>query len=95
MGCPIGDIDCNGDNGGNVTVPDLVIIAPLQETYVQNDEIILSLSIPSENNYFGNTVDIFQETQDANPLVSFSSNQPYNFTYSKFVELNPLDESNN
>ena len=23
------------------------------------------------------------------------SNQPYNFTYSKFVELNPLDENNN
>lgn len=71
-GCP-GEEDCN-DLASDITVPDLVTIIPLQETYQKNDEIILSLTIPSENNYFGNTVDLFQETGDLNPLIYGDNN---------------------
>jgi len=75
MGCP-GEEDCN-DLGSDVTVPNLAAITPLQDSYQQGDEITLSLSIPSENNYFGNTIDIFEQTQDSNPLLSFSSDHPF------------------
>ncbi|MGB0186515.1 MAG: hypothetical protein ACPF88_06220 [Flavobacteriaceae bacterium] len=67
MGCP-GEEDCN-DLASNARIPDLVTISPLKTTYKQGDEIILSLTIPSENNYFGTTVDIFKATGDNNPLA--------------------------
>lgn len=71
-GCP-GQEDCD-DLASDITVPNLAIITPLQEVYQQGDEIILSLIIPSENNYFGNTIDIFQETGDENPLIFGDNN---------------------
>jgi hypothetical protein len=38
----------------------LSTITPLQSTYSIGDEVLFSLSVPSENNYFGNVLDIRQ-----------------------------------
>ena len=75
MGCP-GEEDCN-DLAYDVTVPNLAAITPLKALYEKDETITFSLIVPSENNYFGTTVDIFQQTQDRAPLFSFSSRQPF------------------
>ncbi len=61
----IGEEDCD-DIGRTAVVENLITITPLKPIYQQGEEIIYSLVIPSQNNYFGNPVDIFQQTNVIN-----------------------------
>jgi hypothetical protein len=62
-GCP-DENDCNDImTGGIAEVPGLVTIEPLQETYQKSDELILRCSVPAVNNYFGEEINLHEETQ--------------------------------
>jgi len=61
----------------------LMIVSPFQETYDQGDTITLKLNIPSVNNYFGNEIDLFLETE---------GETPYFFDY--FLQINENTEEN-
>lgn len=60
--CPdIGEEVCDGTEG-SATIPDLITITPLKQVYNQGEEISYRLLIPSENNYFGNPINLHQKT---------------------------------
>jgi hypothetical protein len=61
-GCP-GEEDCF-DLGSTTRENDLINLLPEQTEYNQGDLVILSLNLPSTNSYFGNELDLFQETGD-------------------------------
>lgn len=63
---PGGEKLCTG-MGGDVITNNLIIMTPLQATYLQGDIITVKINIPSKNNYFGSAqIDIFAQTQDYN-----------------------------
>ncbi len=49
----------------------LVTISPLQNSYSAGDTITLSASIPATNNFFGETVNLLEETGDETGLLKF------------------------
>ncbi|MFV1884959.1 MAG: hypothetical protein ACMZ7B_10760 [Balneola sp.] len=51
----------------------LVTITPLQTSYSPGDKIILSASIPANNNYFGESVNILEESGDETGLLQLIS----------------------
>ena len=57
----IGEEDCD-DIGRIAVVENLITITPLKTTYQQGEEVIFKLDVPSQNSYFGNPVDIYQQT---------------------------------
>jgi hypothetical protein len=57
----IGEEDCDYIDRTAV-VENLITITFLNPTYQQGEEVIYGLIIPSQNNYFGNSVDIYQQT---------------------------------
>jgi hypothetical protein len=60
--CPsIGEEVCDSTEA-SANIPDLITIIPLKQTYSQGEEITYKLVIPSENNYFGNPVNLYQKT---------------------------------
>ncbi len=60
--CP-GEEDCF-DMGSTIRVNDLIQLTPEQTEYNQGDVVTLSLTIPATNSYFGNELNLFQETAD-------------------------------
>jgi len=60
--CP-GEEDCF-DMGSTTRIDDLIKLLPEQTEYNQGDVVTLSLTIPATNSYFGNELNLFQETGD-------------------------------
>lgn len=60
--CP-GEEDCF-DMGSTTRVNDLIQLTPEQTEYNQGDLVTLNLTIPATNSYFGNELNLFQETGD-------------------------------
>lgn len=71
--CP-GEEDCF-DLGTTSRVNDLILLTPKQTEYSQGDEVTLSLSIPANNSYFGNEINLFHETGDNSALLALGFNQ--------------------
>lgn len=72
--CPgVGEEVCN-DIEASATVDDLITIYPLKAIYLQGEEVTYRLTIPSENNYFGNTLNLYQKTGVTNSWYIASSN---------------------
>lgn len=62
-GCiPGGEDGCDGYGGPYVFEENLITITPFKSTYQQGEEVVFKIDIPSQNNYFGNPVDIYQQT---------------------------------
>lgn len=61
--CPggVGEEVCN-DMEASAYIDDLITITPLKQVYSQGEEITYRLVIPSENNYFGSSVNLYQKT---------------------------------
>ncbi len=58
--------------GGIAEVSDLIMIEPLQETYQKGDELILRCSVPAVNNYFGEEINLHEETQANSALLTLA-----------------------
>lgn len=71
-GCP-GEEDCF-DIGSTARVDDLLELTPLQTSYNQGDIITLKVEIPTTNNYFGETLNLFERTNDFEAQLTTSSN---------------------
>ena len=56
-------------------VDDLILLTPEQSTYSQGDVVILSLTIPATNTYFGNERNLFLETGDDFARLALTFNQ--------------------
>lgn len=69
-GCP-GEEDCF-DMGSTARVDDLIKIQPLQTTYNQGDFITFKTEIPAQNNYFGEPINLFVNTNDFEATLSTS-----------------------
>lgn len=60
--CPsIGEEVCD-DVAASAYIDDLITITPLKQIYNQGEEATYKITIPSENNYFGNTINLYQKT---------------------------------
>lgn len=70
-GCP-GDEDCN-DLGSSTRVDNLITLTPVQPTYNQGDIITLKSEIPASNYYFGDSINLFEKTNDYYALLITSS----------------------
>ena len=70
--CPIGEEVCD-DMGSSAYIGDLITITPLKSTYAQGEEVIYKLNVPSENNYFGNSLNLYQKTGVTNAWYIASS----------------------
>jgi hypothetical protein len=68
--CP-GEEDCM-DIGSIARVNDLITITPLKPTYTTGETISFKLEIPSTNTFFGEQIDIFQNTGDMSALLTVS-----------------------
>ncbi len=51
----------------------IISLTPLQETYNAGDELIIEVTLPSSNTFFGAEEDIFDTSQDQTATLSFSS----------------------
>jgi hypothetical protein len=60
--CP-SEVDCF-DMGSTTRVDDLIKLLPEQIEYNQGDVVTLSFTLPATNSYFGNELNLFQETGD-------------------------------
>jgi len=87
-----GEEDCN-DIGRTAVVENLITITPLKTTYQQGEEIIYSLIIPSQNNYFGNPVDIYQQTNLAEGWYLGSSLALFNENILTYIKGSNKDVS--
>ena len=65
MACPSLD-PCVASGGPTVTRPNLITIHPLQDNYSIGDEIIISISLASEQSFPNETIDIYQKTHIEN-----------------------------
>ncbi len=70
-GCP-DENDCD-DFGRIARVPNLIKWTPVQSIYNQGDIVTLKLEIPASNNYYGETINIFEQTNDTNALLIMST----------------------
>ncbi|RYF13685.1 MAG: hypothetical protein EOO42_18515, partial [Flavobacteriales bacterium] len=71
--CPsIGEEVCD-DIEVSAYVDDLITITPLKTVYNLGEEITYKLTIAAENNYFGNNINLYQKTGDANAWYTASS----------------------
>lgn len=72
-GCP-GEEDCY-DMGATTRVDDLISITPLKEVYSKGENIVYKISIPSQNSYFNEAIDLYESTKDDNGflLTSYSN----------------------
>lgn len=75
-GCP-GEEDCF-DMGSTAKVDNLITISPLQTTYNQGDTITFKTTIPAQNNYFGEPLNLFEKTNDFEPKLTTSSDLFFN-----------------
>ena len=92
--CP-GEEDCF-DLGSTTRVNDLILLTPKQTEYSQGDEVTLSLSIPATNSYFGNEINLFQETGDDSALLILGFNQLFLDNHLSFINGDEGNsESNN
>lgn len=66
-GCP-GENDCD-DLGRISRVDNLIKWTPVQSQYNRGDVITVSLEVPGMNEYFGNTINIFDRTNDNTGLL--------------------------
>ena len=57
---------CVASGGSTITKPDLITIYPLQDNYSIGDEIIISISLASEQSFPNETIDIYQKTHIEN-----------------------------
>lgn len=92
-GCP-SEEDCF-DLGSTARVNDLIHILPEQTEYNQGDLVTLSLIIPATNSYFGNELDLFQETGDDSALLSLGFNQLFLDNNLNFLRGNNGNSENN
>jgi hypothetical protein len=60
-GCPILD-PCVTSGGISKEIPDIITISPLQDEYNVNDEIIINFSFSSVQDFYNETIDIYQKT---------------------------------
>lgn len=72
-GCP-GESDCN-DTLSIGHKENLIKLIPLQTTYNQGDIVTLKAEIPASNNYFGNSINIFEKTNDYSALLTLAFNE--------------------
>jgi len=63
--CPSLD-PCVASGGPEITKPNLIKISPLQDLYSVGDEIIISITITSVQNFPNETIDIYQKTHIEN-----------------------------
>ena len=72
LGCipTLDEADCFSPlNEGEVFQPNLASISPMNAIYNKNDTLTLNLVIPSENSYFGRSLDLFDQTNQTNVLI--------------------------
>ncbi|RNC83087.1 MAG: hypothetical protein ED557_10245 [Balneola sp.] len=50
----------------------IISLSPLQGAYEAGDDVTLSISVPSSNNYFGESVNLFEETGEESATVIIS-----------------------
>ncbi len=96
--CPsIGEEVCDGKEA-SATIPDLITITPLKQIYNQGEEITYQLIIPSQNNYFGNPVNLYQKTGTTDGWYIASATQLFdgnNITYVKGSKRNGAENWHN
>lgn len=89
--CPeVGEEICD-DKERSATIHDLITITPIKPIYNQGEEITYQLTIPSQNNYFGNPVNLYEKTGTANGWYIASATQLFegnNITYMKGSKKN-------
>ncbi|WP_396192022.1 hypothetical protein [Flavobacterium sp.] len=62
-GCSGGDEDCI-DYGAIARVDDLLTLLPLQSVFNQGDVVTFKISIPATNNFFGEQINLLENTND-------------------------------
>lgn len=63
-GCPGGDQGDCFDYGSSARVDNLITLTPLQSVYNQGDIITIKTEIPAANTYFGEPLNLFDQTND-------------------------------
>jgi len=58
---------------GNKNAMDLVTVSPIQNIFEKGDTITYKISVPSTNTYFGEEIDLFEKTNDHNPILNVST----------------------
>ncbi|MEM9680632.1 MAG: hypothetical protein AAF901_09935 [Bacteroidota bacterium] len=92
--CP-GEEDCF-DIANIARVDDLITLLPEQTEYNQGDVVILKLEIPATNSYFGDEINLYQETEDNSAFLALSFNQLFTENQLNFIRgISANSNSNN
>ncbi len=63
----------------------IISLSPLQEIYDAGDEVSLSISLPASNTYFGDAINLFEETGEESATVVLLSDNLFTDNDMSFV----------
>lgn len=92
-GCPGGDEDCF-DYGATARVDDLITLLPLQTIYNQGDIVTLKVTVPATNTYFGQQLNLLEETNDFEARVQTSYSNLFIGNQLEFINGNQSSQTN-
>ena len=75
MGCPFEEEKCFNDWERITTMDDLIILNPLKDTFQLGDEIKFLLTVPNTVSIGDSSINLYQETRDANPWLILNSRE--------------------
>ncbi len=93
MACPGEDTDCF-DLGSIAEVPDLILLTPEQTTFAAGDELLLKLSIPATNTYYGTEKNLYALTGDESAKLVLNFSQPFIDNQLIFIKGSQSDNPN-
>ena len=77
MSCPGNETDCF-DFGSTAEVPDLIQLTPAEQTtYTAGDEMVLKVSVPATNTYYGIEKNLYALTGDNSARLIVGFTQPF------------------
>ena len=94
MSCPGNETDCF-DFGSIAEVPNLIQLTPAEQTtYTAGDEMVLKVSVPATNTYYGVEKNLYALTGDESAKLVLNFSQPFLDNQLIFIKGSQSDNPN-
>ena len=80
------DIECNYTENHETDNLNVITLTPLKTTYNQGDELILKISLPATNIYFGKEINLYKSTGDNSALIILLSDNIFQNNILTFIK---------